>query len=204
MTQLAHDALPGLLGAPPQGGLSSAEAEARAARGLSNADNGRLRTDGDVVRSNVLTFFNIVLGSLIIALLAVGEIQDGLFVGAVVVLNVLVSTLQELKATRTLRELRALTAPRATVIRDGQEVAILAEDVVQGDLLHLKKGDQVVADGRIVGQQSAEIDESLLTGESESVAAPPGVTCCGVAASARRVTVITSPGRSAPRRTRSS
>jgi len=163
-----------MLGAPAQGGLSSAEAEARAARGLSNADNGRLRTDGDVVRANVLTFFNIVLGSLIIALLAVGEIQDGLFVGAVVVLNVLVSTLQELKATRTLRELRALTAPRATVIRDGQELAILAEEVVQGDLLHLKKGDQVVADGRIVGQQSAEIDESLLTGESESVQRRPG------------------------------
>ncbi len=173
MTEAAQSALPGMLEPPIQGGLSSSDAIARAAAGLSNADRSRIRTDGDVVRANALTFFNVVLGSLILALLAVGEFKDGFFVGIVVVANVAIATLQELKATRTLRELKALTAPKATVVRDGVHRDIPAEEVVQGDLLHLKKGDQVVADGKIVAR-TAEIDESLLTGESESVQRGPG------------------------------
>jgi cation-transporting ATPase E len=162
-----------MLEPPIQGGLSSSEAIARAAAGLANVDRSRIRTDGDVIRANALTFFNVVLASLILALLAVGEFKDGFFVGIVVVANVAVATLQELKATRTLRELKALTAPKATVVRDGVHCDIPAEEVVQGDLLHLKKGDQVVADGKIVAR-TAEIDESLLTGESESVLRGPG------------------------------
>ncbi len=173
MTQTTQAALPGLTEHLPQRGLSSSDAIARAAAGLSNRDGSNLRTDGDVVRANVLTFFNVVLAALILALLAVGEFKDGLFVGVVVMANVAISTLQELKATRTLRELRALTAPRAIVVRDGMEQPILAEDVVQGDLLHLRKGDQVVADGHII-DRSAEVDESLLTGESDSVSRGPG------------------------------
>ena len=173
MTQAAQNALPGMLERAPDRGLSSSDAIARAAAGLSNRDESLIRTDGDVVRANVLTFFNVTLGALIVALLAVGEFKDGLFVGLVVMANVAISTLQELRATRTLRELRALTAPRATVIRDGQPTEVLAEDVVQGDLIHLKKGDQVVADGPIV-DRTAEIDESLLTGESDSVSRGPG------------------------------
>ncbi len=173
VTQIVQEALPGMFEKPPQPGLSSSDAIARAAGGYSNRDDSAIRTDGDVVRSNVLTFFNVILASLIFALFAVGEFKDGLFVGVVVIANVAISTLQELRATATLRELRALTAPRANVIRDGQPQAILAEDVVQGDLLHLTKGDQVVADGHIV-DKSAEIDESLLTGESDSVTRKPG------------------------------
>lgn len=173
MTQTAQESLPGLLDTPPRRGLSSSDAIARAAGGYSNRDDSSIRTDADVVRSNVLTFFNVILASLIIALLAVGQFKDGFFVGVVVIANVAISTLQELRATATLRELRALTAPRATVIRDGQPQAIPAEDVVQGDLIHLTKGDQVVADGHVV-EKSAEIDESLLTGESESVTRNPG------------------------------
>lgn len=173
MTQAAQETLPGIFDRPPQRGLSSSDAIARAAAGLSNRDESAIRTDGDVVRGNVVTFFNVILAVLIVALLAVGEFKDGLFVGVVVMANVAVSTLQELKATRTLRELRALTAPKASVVRDGQETAIPAEDVVQGDLIHLRKGDQVVADGHIL-DRTAEIDESLLTGESDSVSRGPG------------------------------
>ncbi len=174
MTQAAQAPLPGLQHeAGTLQGLTSAEAMARAAAGLTNRDGGRIRSDADVIRANVLTFFNVILGSLILALLAIGEFKDGIFVGLVVIANVLVATLQELKATRTLRELRALTAPKVTVVRDGQEFEIASEDVVQGDLLHLKKGDQVVADGRIVARE-VEVDESLLTGESDSVKRGPG------------------------------
>jgi len=170
---VTQQAFPDSPAQPALRGLSSSDAIARAAAGLSNQDTSSIRTDGDVVRGNLVTFFNVVLGSLIAALLAVGEVKDGLFVGVVVLANVAVSTLQELKATRTLRELRALTAPKATVIRDGESREVLAEDIVQGDLIHLRKGDQVVADGHIV-DRSAEIDESLLTGESDSITRRPG------------------------------
>ncbi|MGD9934092.1 MAG: cation-translocating P-type ATPase, partial [Dehalococcoidia bacterium] len=125
----------------PLQGLSVSEAQARAARGLSNVDSSRQRTDADVIRANTLTFFNVVLATLITSLFAIGDFKDGLFVGIVVVANVAVSTLQELRAVRTLRELVAITAPRATVVRDGQELEVLAQDVVQGDLLHLKPGE---------------------------------------------------------------
>lgn len=152
----------------PGGGLTTIEAKRRHEQGLGNVDSTKQRTDGDVIRANVLTFFNVILAGLIIALFAVGEFRDGLFVGIVVVLNVIVSTFQELRATQTLRELVALTAPEATVVRDGIETTINADEVVQGDLIHLKKGDQVVVDGHIVAR-TAEIDESLLTGESDSV-----------------------------------
>ncbi|MEO9255052.1 MAG: HAD-IC family P-type ATPase [Tepidiformaceae bacterium] len=166
-------ARPAMPPAAPPDGLTTAEANRRAAAGLSNVDTTRERTDADVIRANVFTFYNIILGSLILALFAVGEFRDGLFVGVVVVANVAVSTYQEVRATRTLRELVALTAPLATVMRDGIESPILAEHIVQGDLIHLKQGDQVVADGHVVSN-TAEIDESLLTGESDSVQRGPG------------------------------
>jgi len=159
--------------AAPLTGLTSAEAAARAAAGLTNADTSKQRSDADVIRSNTLTFFNIVLGTLILSLFFVGEFQDGFFVGLVVAANVAIATFQEMRATRTLRDLVALTAPRALVVRDGVEAPLLAEFVVQGDLIHLKQGEQVVADGKIVAR-TAEVDESLLTGESDSVRKGPG------------------------------
>lgn len=173
MAQATTSSLPPPPSAPPGPGLTQAEAQRRAEAGLANVDTSRQRTDGDVVRSNVFTFFNVVLASLILALFAIGQFRDAFFVGIVVAANVLVATLQELKATRTLRELVALTAPQVTVVRDGIEQPILAEHVVQGDLLHLKQGDQVVADGRVVAR-SCEVDEALLTGEADSVRKEPG------------------------------
>ena len=98
----------------------------------------------------------------------VGKFQDALFVGIVVAANVSIGTFQEIRAARTLRQLAALAAPRATVVRDGQPEAVRSDEVVQGDLILLKPGDQVVADGPVI-DGAAEIDESLLTGESESV-----------------------------------
>ena len=159
---------------PPPGadvnlrGLSAAEARSRAAAGLTNADDSKQRTDGDVIRSNTITFFNIILASMIAALFAVGQPRDAVFVGIVVFANVAVATLQEIKATRTLRELVALSAPHAVVVRDGLDIQIAADEVVQGDLIHLRQGDQVVADGHVVAR-SAEVDEALLTGESDTI-----------------------------------
>ena len=178
MTQPAHSApAPGEREAvpdpPPGSGLSAAEAAALAAAGRANVDSSRRRSDADVVRSNALTFLNVVLGSMILALVAVGEFRDGLFVGAVVAANVALATAQELAATRRLRELRALTAPRTSVVRDGLERSIAAVEVVEGDLVHLHPGEQVVADGPVIAG-SAQLDEALLSGESEPVQRDPG------------------------------
>jgi len=162
------------VGAPGPGtGLTEAEAARRLEAGEGNVDTTRQRTDWDVVRSNALTFFNVILLVMIVALMVVGEYRDGLFVGVVVFANVVVSTFQELHAVRTLRSLVALTAPRAAVVRGGEEREIPAEQVVRGDLVHLRQGDQVVADGPVTGR-SGEVDESLLTGESDSVRKVPG------------------------------
>ncbi len=165
---------------PRPTGLTTFEALSRADRGLANVDTAKRRTNGEVIRANAFTFFNLVLGSLILILfvlaivdLDIGHFQDGVFVGIVVVANVAIATFQELRATKILRDLAALTSPRATVMRDGQEVAIPAEQVVQGDLLHLERGHQVVADGKVVSG-AAEIDESLLTGESDPGGKTPG------------------------------
>ena len=157
----------------PGVGLTEAEAARLLEAGEGNVDTTRHRSTWDVVRSNAITFFNVVLLVLIVALFVVGEFRDGLFVGAVVFANVVVSTYQELRAVRTLRELVALTAPTALVVRGGEEREIVAEEVVRGDLIHLRQGDQVVADGPVTGR-AGEVDESLLTGESDSIRKAPG------------------------------
>lgn len=149
-------------------GLSEAEAARRAAAGLANTDPSRQVRDRDVVRRNALTFFNVTLFTLIGALLVVGEVRDGLFVGVVVAANVVVATVEEVVATRRLRALQALTAPGATVVREGTLREVAAEAVVRGDVLVLAPGRQVVADGRLLGG-ACELDEALLTGESSTV-----------------------------------
>ena len=161
-------------------GLSEEEVQQRVAVGRVNRDSSKQRSDLDVIISNVFTYFNMVLFGLIgiLLVLAVTEqktdhLQDAAFVGIVVLANVLVGTFQELRATRSLRQLVALTAPSATVVRAGFEKEVFATDVVEDDLLVLRSGDQVVADGPIVWDE-AELDESILTGETGSVRRGPG------------------------------
>ncbi len=168
------------LAPPPLEGLSAAQAAERVLDGRVNRDTSRQRSDLDVVLSNVFTYFNTVLFGLIGILLGLGivdrqgdHLQDAGFVGMVVLANVIVGTLQELRATRKLRDLVALTAPTATVIRGGIEMVVPATEVVEGDLVLLRAGDQVVADGPIIWDE-AELDESILTGESRSVRRGPG------------------------------
>ena len=160
---------------PDLNGLSETAVRERADQGLLNVDTSRKRRDRDVIRENVATFFNMVLFSLIGILVGLGVVdsegdhfQDAFFVGIIVAANVVVGTFQELRATHKLQQLVAIAAPRATVVRAGEEQSVLASEVVKDDLLRLRAGDQVVADGPIVWD-AAEIDESLLTGESASV-----------------------------------
>src|SRR5580704_12882770 len=153
----------------PSVGLSSAQVAERRSRGLTNAGvETTSRSVAEILRANVLTRFNLLLGVLLAVILVVGQPQDALF-GIVLVANALIGIVQELRAKRTLDRLAVLSAPRVRVVRDGTPHAIAVGDLVAGDLVDLRAGDQLVADGVVRASTSLEADESLLTGESEPV-----------------------------------
>jgi cation-transporting P-type ATPase E len=158
----------------PAGGLSSAEAAERRSRGLGNAAAERTsRSLAEILRANILTRFNFILGVLLAVILAMGEPQDALF-GLVLVANTMIGIAQELRAKRTLDRLAVLSAPRAHVIRDGSPQDIPVADLVAGDLVELRPGDQLAVDGVVRASTGLEADESLLTGESDPVDKRPG------------------------------
>ncbi|HEX2236615.1 MAG TPA: HAD-IC family P-type ATPase [Actinomycetota bacterium] len=150
-------------------GLSAADVEQRRARGeVNDVSEPPSHTVAQILRANVLTPFNALLGGLLAVILVVGPIQDALF-GLVLIANSLTGLVQELRAKRTLDRLTVINAPRARVVRDGTVREVAVEDVVMDDLLELRPGDQVVVDGEVVDADGLEVDESLLTGESEAV-----------------------------------
>ena len=166
---LTADAGSGALAPTRSTGLSANEVAARIASGQTNVSGERTsRTVGEILRANILTRFNILLGTLLVAILAVGELQDALF-GVVLVANALIGIVQELRAKRTLDRLAVLSAPRATVLRDGREQEVAIDAVVLDDLINLRTGDQIVADGIVCATTGLQVDESLLTGEAEPV-----------------------------------
>ena len=121
-----------------------------------------------IVRANVFTLFNLVIGVLCVLVLIFGEWQDGLF-GLVVVANALIGIVQELRAKRTLDRLAVINDAPVTVRRDDRAQEIDARHVVLGDLILLGPGDRLLVDGEVVGSEGLEIDESLLTGEADPV-----------------------------------
>src|SRR5215471_12340749 len=158
----------------PSSGLSSAEVASRRSRGLANTGAERTsRSLAGILRANILTRFNFILGVLLAVILAVGEPQDALF-GLVLIANALIGIGQELRAKRTLDRLAVLSAPQVRVIRDGSRQDIPVTDLVADDLVDLRPGDQLVADGVVRASTGLEADESLLTGESEPVDKFPG------------------------------
>jgi cation-transporting ATPase E len=155
-------------------GLTSAEVEERTRLGQVNEVAERTsRTVGEIVRANVLTRFNALLTVLAAAVLVTGNIGDALFFG-IVVINSLIGIVQEVRAKRTLDRLAVLHAPTTTVVRDGQPQQVLLGEVVLGDLVVLRAGDQVPADGEVLDSSGLEINESALTGESDAVHKAPG------------------------------
>src|SRR6266498_3383162 len=155
-------------------GLSGAEVADRVARGLVNdVPEAPTRTYGQIVRTNVITRFNLLLGSLLAMILVVGPIQDALF-EIVLVANTLLSIVQKVRAKWTLEQLELVNAPRATVLRDREQRQIQIGEVVLDDLLKVGPGDQVVVDGKVLDSTGLEVDESMLTGESEPVGKSPG------------------------------
>jgi cation-transporting ATPase E len=146
-------------------GLTSAEAARRLEERPSHRPASSL-TYRAIVRRNILTLFNLVLAACAVALIATGQLADLLFAGVLVV-NSGIGIVQEVRAKRALDRLALLAAPRARVLRDGVQREVGVDDVVAGDAVVLRPGDQVVADGRLLEARGLQIDESILTGESD-------------------------------------
>ena len=159
---------------PPTLGLTTAEVRARRADGKVNRYEATTsRTVQEIVKSNVLTRFNGLLGGLLVVILIVGPFQDALF-GLTIVANTLIGTVQELRTKRTLDKLAILTVPKVEVVRDGKAREIAAGDIVLDDVVRLGAGDQVAVDAEVLTSRGALLDESMLTGESKPVAKEQG------------------------------
>lgn len=166
------DPQPASESAPPQpiSGLTSAEVAERVAAGQTNAVHHKTsRSIPEIIRANVFTWFNLILGVLWAFMITFGSWRDALF-GFVLIFNTAIGVAQELRAKATLDRLSLISAPRARVIRDGETAEIAVGDVVLGDIVVLSPGDQLVADAITLTSEGLEIDESALTGESVPVA----------------------------------
>ncbi|MBN6056221.1 HAD-IC family P-type ATPase [Nonomuraea sp. RK-328] len=131
------------------------------------------RSFGAILRANVFTLFNLVIGVLWALILIFGHWQDSLF-GLVIVANALIGIVQEWRAKRTLDRLAVINEAPVRVRRDGRDQEIHPQDVVLGDLVLLGSGDRLLVDGEVVESDGLEIDESLLTGEADPVHKRPG------------------------------
>ncbi|MEU4178323.1 HAD-IC family P-type ATPase [Streptomyces sp. NPDC026589] len=155
-------------------GLSTAEVAERVARGEVNDVPVRSsRSVTEIVRANVLTRFNLIIGVLWVIMLFVAPIQDSLF-GFVIVANTGIGIIQEWRAKKTLDSLAVIGEAKPTVRRDGVAAEISTSEIVLGDLIELGPGDKVVVDGTVAEADSLEIDESLLTGEADPVVKQAG------------------------------
>jgi magnesium-transporting ATPase (P-type) len=148
-------------------GLSSTEAAARL-RNLGPPPETSSRSTSSIVAGNVFTLFNGIIGVFFVLDLGLGLYADALF-GVIAVVNSYIGIRQELKAKATLDELAVLVAPRAEVVRDGSVVELLATEVVPGDVVQVRPGDQLVADGEVIANRGLTVDESMLTGESDGI-----------------------------------
>ncbi|MFE0385405.1 HAD-IC family P-type ATPase [Streptomyces bungoensis] len=155
-------------------GLTGAEVAERVARGQVNDVPVRSsRSLGEIVRANVFTRFNAIIGVLWLVMLFVAPIQDGLF-GFVILANTGIGIVQEWRAKQTLDSLAVIGEARPTVRRDGTAVEVPTNEIVLDDLLEIGPGDKVVVDGVCAEAEGLEIDESLLTGEADPVVKRPG------------------------------
>lgn len=155
-------------------GLTAAEVAERVADGRTNdlpAATGRSKWD--IVRANVFTRINAILGVLLVIVLTTGSIINAAF-GLLIIFNSAVGIIQELRAKKTLDNLAVVGEARPRVRRDGAVSEIHRREVVQDDLIELGQGDQLIVDGEVVEAASLEVDESLLTGEADPVVKHPG------------------------------
>ncbi|MFB8054984.1 HAD-IC family P-type ATPase [Kitasatospora purpeofusca] len=157
-----------------RGGLTAAEVAERIARGdVNDVPVRSSRSTKEIVRANVFTRFNAIIGVMFAIILVVGPIQDGLF-GLVIVANTAIGIIQELRAKKTLDSLALIGEARPQVRRDGTVQQIAVGEIVLDDTVLLGIGDKVIVDGEVTEADGLEIDESLLTGEPDPVLKQPG------------------------------
>ena len=148
-------------------GLTQQEAE-RKLEQRGATEQASSRSYKSIVVANVFTIFNLILLAAGVITLAFGEWQDAIFL-AILVANAGIGIAQEVRAKLTLDRLAALVAPTATVVRDGEPRRVDVDEVVDGDVVLVEAGDQVVADGTLRRSNGLALDESILTGETEAV-----------------------------------
>ena len=149
-------------------GLSKNEVQERIKEGKVNkSNNDKLKTNWQIIRDNVFTLFN--LYNLIIAIaLVMVKAYTNTFFFAIIIVNVLIGIIQEIHGRNLVKKLSILTASKTIVIRDGKQIEIEIDEVVLGDTILLKQGDQIPSDSYVI-QGEVEVNESLLTGESDSI-----------------------------------
>ncbi len=157
----------------PAQGLMPQQVEQRMAQGLHNGDSGvKSKTEGQIIRENVFTFFNLLNFALALAVILVGSPRSALFMG-VILSNIVIGSFQGIRAKRTIDKLSLISSPKANVIRGGQRFTIQVEDVVLDDILLLESGNQICSDA-MVASGECEVNESLLTGEADPILKRPG------------------------------
>ena len=157
----------------PQVGLSQQQVQQRIRQGLHNGTTGiKTKTEGQIIRENVFTFFNMLNFILAAAVILVGSFRSAVFLG-VIFANILIGSFQSIRAKRTLDKLSIVSAPKAVVLREGVKKSIPVEQVVLDDILLLSSGNQICSDAIVVGGE-CEVNESLITGESDPILKRPG------------------------------
>ena len=149
-------------------GLTQEEVEKRTKEGLVNkAVNDQFKTNKQIIAENTFTYFNLIFLVLSILLVLVGAYKDLTFL-PVIILNTIIGIIQEIRAKRILSKLNVMNMVHVTAVREGQEVQIGVEELVKGDVVVLKAGDQIPADGKVIAGE-VRVNEALLTGESDEI-----------------------------------
>jgi cation-transporting P-type ATPase E len=157
-------------------GLTDVEVARRVTEGKTNDVPTRAsRSVADIVRANVFTRINAILGVLLLIVLATGSLINGLF-GLLIIANSIVGIVQELRAKQTLDKLAIVGQAKPLVRREGGTRELMPREVVLDDIIELGPGDQIVVDGDVVEESGLEVDESLLTGEADAIAKDAGDT----------------------------
>lgn len=157
----------------PDQGLDQSQVDERMEAGLVNRDAGiQTKSIGEIIRDHFFTFFNLLNIAIGICILISGSYKNALFLG-VVASNLVIGVFQEVRAKQIIDRLSVLASPKACVIRNGQKQQIAVEDLVLDDIIQLNAGEQICADSILLDGQ-CEMNESLLTGESDAVAKQPG------------------------------
>ena len=154
-------------------GLTNEQVQERIAEGKVNVnENPNTRTYKQIILENTLTFFNFLNIALLVLVLFVRSYKNSMFMG-IIVINTVIGIIQEIRAKKTIDKLAILTESKTVVLREGKKWSISTEKLVLDDLIFLKPGDQVPADVKVL-EGTVEVNESLLTGESDNLSKSQG------------------------------